>query len=119
MKSTLALAAGLLLLAAAGGAAAQRSGEVTLVGEKSAWQKTPILVDLPDVLSGGAAAVRTADLVQDVLESDLRLSGLFLPAFRVEAGRFDHLPVRARGHRRGLPARRRGRPARTRRRPSA
>jgi len=85
-KTVLALAAGLLLAAAAGGAAAQRSGEVTLIGEKSAWQKTPILVDLPDVLSGGAGAVRTADLLQDVLESDLRLSGLFLPAFKVVAG---------------------------------
>lgn len=69
-------------LLAAGPAGAQRSSEVVIETTKSAWEKTPILVGLLDVLSGGMPAVRTADLLQEVLRNDLELSGLFLPAVR-------------------------------------
>lgn len=74
-----------LLLAAgldATPARAQRSGEVVIDHHKIAWEKTPILVNLLDVLSGGMPAVQTADLLQDVLLNDLKLSGLFEPAFK-------------------------------------
>ncbi len=72
------LAAGL----AAGPAAAQRGSEVVIDHTTHAWEKTPILVGLLDVLSGGMPAVNTADQLQDVLANDLKLSGLFLPAFK-------------------------------------
>ena len=63
-------------------AMAQRSTEVQLGTTAEAWAKTPILVNMFDVLSGGMPAVEAADLVQEVLVNDLRLSGLFLPAMR-------------------------------------
>ncbi len=74
------------LVLGAAPAAAQRSGEVVIDHTKIAWEKTPILVNLLDVLSGGMPAVQTADLLQDVLLNDLKLSGLFVPAFKDVAG---------------------------------
>ena len=74
------------LAAVAAPAAGQRSGEVVIETTKTAWEKTPILVNMLDVLSGGMRAVNTADLLQEVVANDLKLSGLFLPATRdVEA----------------------------------
>ncbi len=75
-----------LLVFVAGIAVAQTSSEVTLQTTTSAWQKTHILVNMLDVLSGGMPAVDTADLVQEVLVNDLELSGLFLPAMRDAEG---------------------------------
>ena len=72
----------LALLVAAAPAVAQRSTEVEIGTTRQAWAKTPILVTMLDVLSGGTASVQAADLVQEVLVDDLRLSGLFLPSMR-------------------------------------
>ena len=44
-----------------------------------------------DVLSGGMPSVHAADLVQDVLVNDFRLSGLMLPGLRdVEGDTIDY-----------------------------
>nr|MEE4268373.1 hypothetical protein [Candidatus Krumholzibacteria bacterium] len=51
--------------------------EVGLEITKTAFQKIDILVGLLDVLSGGMPAVGSADTLQAVMTSDLRLSGLF------------------------------------------
>lgn len=72
----------ILLALAAVPAAAQRSSEVVIDHTKVAWEKTPILVGLLDVLSGGMPAVQAGDLLQAVVLNDLKLSGLFLPALR-------------------------------------
>lgn len=72
----------MLLLVLATSAAAQPATDVVIDHTQVAWQKTRILVGMLDVLSGGMPSVQAADLVQDVLVSDFRLSGLFLPAMR-------------------------------------
>jgi len=82
VKQSLILPLLLVLVLPAVPATAQRSTEVQLGTTAEAWAKTPILVNMLDVLSGGMQAVEAADLVQEVLVSDLGLSGLFLPAMR-------------------------------------
>jgi TolB protein len=76
------IVSGFCMLIAAAPVLAQRSSEVVIEHEKIAWEKTPILVTMFDVLSGGMPAVGTADLLQEVVANDLRLSGLFVPATR-------------------------------------
>jgi len=61
-------------------ALAQRNMEVQLGATAQAYDRTPILVNMMDVLSGGMPAVETADLLQDILLNDLQLSGFFLPS---------------------------------------
>ncbi len=72
----------LACLVSAAPALGQGGGEVVIDHTRVAWAKTPILVNLLDVLSGGMPAVRTADQLQDVLINDFELSGLFEPAMR-------------------------------------
>ena len=66
----------LVLLLPLTGAVAQQT-EVTLEVNKTAFQKIDLLVNMLDVLSGGMASVQTADQIEDVVISDLNLSGLF------------------------------------------
>ncbi len=56
---------------------AQRPGEVVLHATKTAYQRTDLLLGLFDVLSGGADAVATADMLQEVIFQDLGYSGFF------------------------------------------
>jgi TolB protein len=71
-----------LLVVLAAAAAVAQPADVVIDHTQVAWQKTRILVGMLDVLSGGMPSVTAADDVQDVLVSDFRLSGLFLPAMR-------------------------------------
>ena len=50
--------------------------EVGSVINKSAYMKTDILVNMLDVLSGGASSVETADLLEKVINDDLVFSGI-------------------------------------------
>jgi TolB protein len=56
---------------------AQTSGRIYIDIEKTALRKIVIQVGLLDVLSGGMEAVTAADLVEDVVASDLEYSGFF------------------------------------------
>ncbi len=73
--ATVGFLLGLLLLASAGRAMAQT--EVVTSITKRAYLKTDALVNMLDVLSGGQAAVRNADLLETVIRQDLLYSGFF------------------------------------------
>lgn len=72
----------ILLMAAlnmvAGSVASATPGQVEVGStiNKTAYRKTDILVNMLDVLSGGASSVETADLVEKVVNNDLVFSGL-------------------------------------------
>ena len=67
----------LTLLLPMGSALGQgRSSEVVIQTTKTAYRKTDILVNMPDVLSGGRASVQSAELVHAVIYSDMDYSGL-------------------------------------------
>ncbi|MBU8871984.1 MAG: hypothetical protein KOO60_14045 [Gemmatimonadales bacterium] len=63
-----------------------RSSEVVIQTTKTAYRKTDILVNIPDVLSGGRASVESAELVHEVIFNDMNYSGL------MRAGTLDAQP---------------------------
>ncbi len=74
---TLSLAAAWLLALAPAAVAQGRKSEVVIEHTTSAFIKTDLLLGPLDVLSGGPSAVAAADLMREVIGSDLVLSGLF------------------------------------------
>jgi TolB protein len=89
LRRSLALL-GLVLSTAALG---QGSPEVSMGIVKEAVEKTDILVETLDVLSGGMAAVEAADLIEAVIARDLEYSGLFRVAVLAEQAEADSLQL--------------------------
>lgn len=77
-KILLLLSLLLTLLPAGPAARAAGQSEIVTTITKPAYLKTGVLVNLLDVLSGGAAAVQDADLLETVIRQDLEYSGFFL-----------------------------------------
>jgi len=55
----------------------QGHSEAVLEHTTTSFRKLDVLVGMFDVLSGGMPAVKTSDLLEDVIRQDLQLSGLF------------------------------------------